>query len=103
MTLLLVTAFARPLAAQAGGLQGRVTDSTGAVVVGALITLDQAGLRTTTDSRGRYSVGGVQAGRRIMQVRSLGYAPESLVVNVVAGQVMTADVLVRRSAYQLPA
>ena len=101
VTLLLVTAFARPLAAQAGGLQGRVADSTGAVVVGALITLDQAGLRTTTDSRGRYSLGGVQAGRRIMQVRSLGYAPESLVVNVVAGQVMTADVLLRRSAYQL--
>ena len=101
VTLLLVTAFARPLAAQAGGLQGRVADSTGAVVVGALITLDQAGLRTTTDSRGRYSLGGVQAGRRILQVRSLGYAPESLVVNVVAGQVMTADVLLRRSAYQL--
>ena len=101
VTLLLVAAFARPLAAQAGGLQGRVADSTGAVVVGALITLDQAGLRTTTDSRGRYSLGGVQAGRRIMQVRSLGYAPESLVVNVVAGQVMTADVLLRRSAYQL--
>ena len=101
VTMLLVTAFARPLAAQAGGLQGRVADSTGAVVVGALITLDQAGLRTTTDSRGRYSLGGVQAGRRIMQVRSLGYAPESLVVNVVAGQVMTADVLLRRSAYQL--
>ena len=101
VTLLLVAAFARPIAAQAGGLQGRVADSTGAVVVGALITLDQAGLRTTTDSRGRYSLGGVQAGRRIMQVRSLGYAPESLVVNVVAGQVMTADVLLRRSAYQL--
>ncbi|MCE9601161.1 MAG: TonB-dependent receptor [Gemmatimonadetes bacterium] len=101
VTSLLVTAFARPLAAQTGGLQGRVADSTGAVVVGALITLDQAGLRTTTDSRGRYSLAGVQAGRRIMQIRSLGYAPESLIVNAVAGQVITADVLLRRSAYQL--
>ena len=36
-----------------------------------------------------------------MQVRSLGYAPESLIVNAVAGQVVTADVRVRRSAYQL--
>ena len=96
-----MSAFARPLAAQTGALRGRVSDSTGAVVVGALITLDQGGLRTTSDSRGRYTLGGVQAGRRIMQVRSLGYAPESLIVNVVAGQIMAADVLLRRSAYQL--
>ena len=101
VTLLLVAAFARPLAAQTGALQGRVTDSTGAVVVSALITLDQGGLRTTSDSRGRYSLAGVQAGRRIMQIRSLGYAPESLIVNAVAGQVVTADVRLRRSAYQL--
>ena len=67
----------------------------------ALITLDQGGLRTTSDSRGRYSLAGVQAGRRIMQIRSLGYAPESLIVNTVAGQVVTADVRLRRSAYQL--
>ena len=67
----------------------------------ALITLDQGGLRTTSDSRGRYSLAGVQAGRRIMQIRSLGYAPESLIVNAVAGQVVTADVRLRRSAYQL--
>lgn len=100
-TLLLVAASARPLAAQTGALQGRVTDSTGTVVVGALITLDQGGLRTTSDSRGRYSLAGVQAGRRIMQIRSLGYAPESLIVNAVAGQVVTADVRLRRSAYQL--
>ena len=101
VTLVLVAAFARPLAAQTGALQGRVTDSTGAVVVSALITLDQGGLRTTSDSRGRYSLAGVQAGRRIMQIRSLGYAPESLIVNAVAGQVVTADVRLRRSAYQL--
>ena len=101
VTLLLVATFARPLSAQTGALQGRVTDSTGAVVVGALITLDQGGLRTTSDSRGRYSLAGVQAGRRIMQIRSLGYAPESLIVNAVAGEVMTADVRLRRSAYQL--
>ncbi len=36
-----------------------------------------------------------------MQIRSLGYAPESLIVNAVAGQVVTADVRLRRSAYQL--
>ncbi len=70
-------------------------------MVSALITLDQGGLRTTSDSRGRYSLAGVQAGRRIMQIRSLGYAPESLIVTAVAGQVVTADVRLRRSAYQL--
>lgn len=87
--------------AQAGTVQGRVIDSTGAVVVGALVTVDQGGARTTTNARGRYTLGGVPAGQRLVRVRALGFTPESVTVTVAAGQVANADITLQRSAYQL--
>lgn len=99
--LVLVSAIGRPLAAQSGTVQGSVADSTGAVVVGALLTVDQTGLRTTTTSRGRYTLGGVPTGRRIVRIRALGFAPDSVIVTVEASRVLEVDVVLTRSAYQL--
>jgi iron complex outermembrane recepter protein len=86
---------------QSGSIQGRVTDSTGAVIVGALLTVDQGGSRVTTNARGRYTLSGVPAGQRIVRVRSLGFSPESVTVTVTAGQVSEVNVTLLRSAYQL--
>jgi len=99
--LVLVLAGGRQLAAQSGTVQGSVTDSTGAVVVGALFTVDQTGLRTTSTARGRYTLGGVPAGRRVVRIRALGFAPDSVVVTVEPSRVSEVDVVLTRSAYQL--
>ena len=99
--LLLVAASGRSLVAQVGTVQGKVSDSTGAVIVGAMFTIDQTGLRTTSTGRGRFALGGVPAGRRVMRVRALGFTPESLVVTVVASKTTEVDVTLSRSAYQL--
>jgi iron complex outermembrane recepter protein len=99
--LLLVAGSGRSLGAQTGIVQGKVTDSTGAVIVGALFTIDQTGLRTTSTGRGRYTLGGVPAGRRTLRVRALGFTPESLVVTVEASRTTDVDVTLTRSAYQL--
>jgi iron complex outermembrane receptor protein len=101
--ILAAVAFTTPLAAQSGSLQGRVTDSTGKVVVGARISVDGTALRAAPSSRGAYTINGVPTGRRVLRVRSLGFAPESLVVNVVAGQVTQADVTLHQAATRLAA
>ena len=92
---------ARDVSAQAGTLQGKVADSSGTVLVGALLTVDGTGLRTTTTARGRYTLAGVPAGAQVLRVRALGFAPESLQVTVTASVVADVDVVLTRSAYQL--
>jgi len=99
--LLVAAASSTPVAAQTGTIQGKVTDSTGAVIVGAMFTVDGSGACGTSTARGRYALGGVAAGRRTMRVRALGFSPESIAVNVAASQVTEIDVILTRSAYQL--
>jgi iron complex outermembrane receptor protein len=102
-TLLIAAAFTRPLAAQTGTLQGRVTDSSGTAIVGATVTVDQTSLRTTAQARGGYLLYGVPAGSRVLRVRSLGFTPESVVVSVTPGDITRLDVALRRAATQLAA
>ncbi len=99
--VLIAVAITTPLTAQSGSIQGRVTDSTGKVVIGATISVDGSALRATPSVRGAYTLNGIPTGRRVLRVRSLGFAPESLVVNVVAGRVAAADVTLHRAAQQL--
>jgi hypothetical protein len=50
---------AAPLAAQSGTLQGTVSDSAGAALDNASVTVDGTGLRTTTRAGGGYELRGV--------------------------------------------
>jgi iron complex outermembrane receptor protein len=99
----LFAAFAHPLAAQTGSIQGRITDSTGAAVIGTTISVSGTSLRATASSRGAYTLNGVPVGRQVVRVRALGFAPESSTVNVVAGATTQHDVQLSRSAQQLAA
>ncbi len=99
--LLFAVAVTQPLTAQTGSLQGRVTDTSGTVIVGAAVTVDQTALRATASARGAYTLNGVPAGRRVLRVRSLGFAPESVVVTVAAGENTTADVTLRATTTRL--
>ncbi len=89
------------LLAQSGSVQGKVTDSNGSAVVGAMLTIDLSGARTTTNGRGLYSLSGIDAGRRVLRARALGFTPESLVVTVVAGKAIEANLTLKASAQQL--
>ncbi len=98
---ILATVAGRSLAAQTGSVQGKVTDDKGAVVVGAMLTVDGSGARTTTSGRGLYSLSGITVGRRVVRVRALGFAPESTVVSVVATKPAEHDFMLKASAQQL--
>src|SRR5688500_6429206 len=99
----LFAVLSSPLTAQTGTVQGRVTDSTGSAVIGTIVTVDRTSLRATASSRGAYTLNGVPVGRQIVRVRALGFAPESLSVNVNAGTVNTLDVRLHRAAQRLAA
>src|SRR5438309_10757683 len=61
--LIFATVCSQRLSAQTGSLQGRITDSTGASVVGTTITVANTALRTAPTARGVYTLNGVQIGR----------------------------------------
>lgn len=99
--VVMLSGFAGRANAQAGMIQGRVVDTTGAVIVGALLTVDGSGARAISDGSGRYSLTGVAVGRRMLRVRAVGYTPDSMTVTVSAGAAAMRDVALRRSATQL--
>ena len=77
MSLLLVTftAFAQQQGATTGGLNGAVTDQTGAVLPGATVVLvGPQGTRTlTTDSLGRFNANGLTPGFYDVTVTNAGF------------------------------
>jgi iron complex outermembrane receptor protein len=91
----------RPLAAQSGTVQGQVTDSTGAAVAGALVTVNNTALRATTTATGRYTLRGVPRGGQTVSVRAIGFAPASAEVTVGGGDVVEQNFTLLRSAVEL--
>lgn len=97
----LVAAPWQGAAAQTGSVQGRVADSSGAAIAGALLTVEGTGVRAASSGNGRYSLGGLPAGSRVVRVRALGYVQASLPVTVTAGRSTTLDIVLVRSAQTL--
>ena len=91
------------LAAQGGILQGRVTDSTGAPVSQASVSLDRGTARALTNDRGDYSITRVPAGSYTMRVRRLGYEAAPASVSVIDGQTTRRDFVMRKLAVTLAA
>ena len=89
------------LSAQVGSIRGKVVDSTGAGVAGALIDVERTAVRTQSSSAGNYALLGVPAGPRTVRVQVIGYAPTTMEVTVRANEAVTQDITLRRSAVQL--
>ncbi len=87
----------QPLRAQATGVVfGRVADSTGTPLDGALVTIAGTTLRTSTES-GRYRLTRVPAGRVVVRVQRLGYFPGADTVDLAAGDSARANVVLQPS------
>src|SRR5438132_2719008 len=92
--LALIAATSR-LAAQAGVIRGRVTDSTGAALGRVSVTIEALGERATTDDQGNYEFKSVPAGSHTVRARLLGYVPLVVRVSVTAGQPTRQDFALR--------
>ena len=87
--------------AQAGAVRGRVADSAGVAIAGAIVTVDGTQVRAQTGAAGTYQLIGVPAGSRTVRVRVIGFVPASATVTVAAAGTVTQDFALRRSAQQL--
>ncbi len=89
------------LVAQTGLIRGKVVDSLGVGVNGAIISVDRTALRVTSAADGRYSVRGVPVGAQTVRARVIGYRPTTVAVNVAANATLDLDLTVSKSPVQL--
>jgi len=103
VSLLTVAATATTVQAQVGTIRGKVVDSTGAPIPGALLAVDRTAVRAQATSTGSYTLLGVPAGARTIRAQIIGFNPRSIDVTVPANGTITQDITLRRSAVQLGA
>ncbi|MGH9409191.1 MAG: carboxypeptidase regulatory-like domain-containing protein, partial [Vicinamibacterales bacterium] len=90
--LLVAPATAR---AQTGSavIRGRVTDSAGGVLQGAVVTLAPNGATAVTDKQGAYSIGGLPPGSYTVQVHYVGFDAFTKAIDVAAGAATQVDAM----------
>jgi outer membrane receptor protein involved in Fe transport len=86
---------------EAGTVNGRVVDERGAGVSSAQVFIVRPALSAQTGAEGRYSLTRVPAGTHVLNVRMLGFRPESISVAVEAGSTVTQDFTLSRDPLQL--
>lgn len=88
----------RTAGAQVSGVvSGIVTDTTGAPVTAAEVTMTGAVLRSVTDERGVFHLAGVPAGSAVLSIRRMGFAPSSISVTVSQANLRVEGLHVRLS------
>jgi iron complex outermembrane receptor protein len=88
-------------AAQSGTVQGRVVDSSGSGIPGAVVTVERSSLRATTSAQGRYVLRGVPAGPQALRARAIGYIVRLASVTVEGGATHELNFTLARSAVEL--
>src|SRR5262249_17178156 len=81
-----------------GALRGVITDELGAVIVGANVTLTDAGgvqKKTTTNGEGVYNFAGLAAGKYTLQAAAPGFAPSESKEVEITGSRQTVDLTLR--------
>lgn len=101
LVTVLLAGGARPLAAQSGTVQGKITDSAGTAIAGAIVTVERTGIRVSASATGKYTLRGVPRGGQTLQVRAIGFAPNRAEVTVLGGDVVEQDITLARSAVEL--
>jgi Carboxypeptidase regulatory-like domain/TonB-dependent Receptor Plug Domain len=76
--------------AQVGGIAGTVKDSSGAVLPGARVQVEQ-GPSAVSDAQGQFLIGNVPAGSHKLTVSYVGFSSFDSSVNVAAGQIAHVD------------
>jgi len=81
-----------------GSLRGSITDELGAVIVGANVTLTDAGgiqKKTTTNGEGAYTFAGLAPGKYTLQAVAPGFAPSDSKEVEITGARQTMDLALR--------
>ena len=103
-TVVILLTLAAPALAQdgpAGTVTGLVSDARANPLANATVRVEGTRLSAVTGPDGRYRIGTVPAGNRILVVVRLGYSSQRLPVSVPAGGDVTADATLQQSAVAL--
>jgi hypothetical protein len=91
-------------AAAQAELQGRVMAETGRrALANAEVAVPRLGLRTLSDSLGRYRLMSVPSGEHLVVTRAVGFHPDSLVTVFEGDEALVADVLLKPAVNALEA
>ncbi len=103
-TLVASFVMALPLLAQAAGrVAGKVTSAEGgAPILGATVQLVGTPFGTITKGDGSYVIA-LRPGAYTLRVRQIGYASATQAITIAAGQTLTRDVVLQRTATNLEA
>ena len=96
-----VPAVAAAQQVAAGTLSGRVLDSRNQPVVSAVVHLRDTRYGTTTDGAGRYRIEGIRAGQYVVLVHRLGFAADSVTVDVGNAATTAPELHLRTAATML--
>ncbi len=95
-SLLLSISFATVALGQ-GALEGRVlSDSGKRPIAGAQVSLEGAARESVTDANGHFETADAPSGKRHLVIRAVGYAVDSLMVEIFDGQNVVADFVLKR-------
>ncbi|MQA91790.1 MAG: TonB-dependent receptor [Gemmatimonas sp.] len=104
IVVFLIATLATPAASQfPGELRGSVTTESGRPVAAAQVEMPEVGLSTLTDAAGRFSMRGLEAGRFVVVVQRIGFAPWAGEVEVTNGRVAQLRVALVEAAVELEA
>ncbi len=90
--VLLLCGFLTGASAQTrGSIAGTVTDRSGAVLVGAQVSIESPSLTNATGEQGRFYINDLAPGTYKLTFTYIGLAPLTTTVNVIAGRTATAN------------
>ena len=84
-----------------GVISGTVTDSAGAPLVGARVSLGAGSVAAGSGQTGRYTLAGITVGTHIVRARLLGYRQQEQTVTVNSGQTTTLNFRLARAPVEL--
>jgi anti-sigma factor RsiW len=87
--------------AQLAQITGRVTDSSGAPIPSAQVTVAGTNSAALTDQDGSFRIANVPAGTQTVEARQLGYATEQKKVEAAPGDTVLVDLALGAAALQL--
>lgn len=82
-------------------IRGSVRDAAGFALAGVEVLIDARRLRAESDSLGRFTLAGVDAGTLRVRARRLGYLPDSVEISLAAGESRALEFTLTRAAQAL--
>lgn len=82
-------------------IRGVVRDAAGFALAGVEVLVDARRVRAESDSLGRFTLAGVEAGTFLVRARRLGYLPDSVEISLAAGEARALEFTLTRAAQAL--